>query len=190
MTAIELKNTEKIKVFTWQELPLVAWAIVGKAKNPTWQYRFKTVNQRDEYIFNWVEKAEKNLQAREQAKIERRESAKLQRKAEAAKLSETVRVGTFLKREWGATMSRVEWYEVLSIRNNVYSLGAAQFSDDSGGWNGYSTLLGPSDGRVVKMGKLVNGRIAVMRQDGTICSGYWDALKPCKVGDKVHVYCD
>lgn len=162
---------------------LVARGYVGRSKKAKFYYKFESVQQMKEWTAKWVDLQMKRLEAREAMKAKWREENKQAREKAKEEIKAKLAPGVFLKGQWGCTMSRVDWYEVLEVKGNKVELGRASYEDNSGGYDGYSTLLGKGNGEKIAEAKVFNGRIILGK-------GSWKYLEFANVGDKVHVYCD
>jgi hypothetical protein len=103
-----------------------------KSTKPVFNYRFRTVEQRDDYVANYVT----NYGAQQAAKTERRKS-----RAEGPDNAQQVKVGTIFVNSWGWEQTNVDFYEVVrksgqmvevrpiaseSVPGSTYSHGMAQ----------------------------------------------------------------
>lgn len=187
-----LFNQDGIRVE--QVRPLVASGFVGKAKKPAFTYRFRDQAQQDQYIAKWIAETKERLARREAYKAEKKANRAAQREARVRNLADNLKVGTFLKNVWGATMRRVNWFEVVSIEGNPKSiksvrlgLRVANYSDNSGGYDGMSKLLGPGTGEATSYAVLREGYIV---KEGSSLTDHWSTLEITQIGDSEHVFSD
>jgi hypothetical protein len=78
---------------------------VGKAINPTWQYRFKDAAQRTKEV--------EQTFAKVQAKVDRKAQEKA--KKSEAMVNHGVVPGDVFKCEWGYDQTNIDYYEVISV---------------------------------------------------------------------------
>ncbi|HOI84021.1 MAG TPA: hypothetical protein PKW30_06900, partial [Campylobacterales bacterium] len=87
---------------------LIAQMYHGRAKKSTWRYRFKSLEQMNNYI------------AAEIAKFERWMLAKAERKAQIKANAETLRaaikVGSVFCHSWGYEQTNINFYQVVAIK--------------------------------------------------------------------------
>lgn len=90
----------------YKEVPYcAALCFVGRAVNPTWQYRFRNAEQRQEE----VTKTFKNVSFRANYKAERKA------KQLAATANHGVKVGDVFRSSWGYDQTNIDYYEVIAV---------------------------------------------------------------------------
>lgn len=181
----ELLNDGYCRVVVRTFEPLIAEGFAGKSKKAKWIYRFKSHEELAKYAQAFAEKMAAYLSARKEQLAAYKDQKK--ERAEKAKLEimSNLKVGCFMKYTWGATMHRVEWYEVTEVNGNNIKLRPANYEDNSGGWSGTSTLIGSCPGEATCGAKVRNGRILFDRGNSS-----WKYLSFAKIGDQEHVFCD
>ena len=80
-----------------------AIAFKGKSTKKAWFYRFKTVEQREEYIKEWFTGLEKDAEARKKSMADREKPCEL-------------KVGDILNDTWGYEQTNQDFYQVVEVR--------------------------------------------------------------------------
>jgi hypothetical protein len=89
---------------------LSAIAYRGKATKPDWYYSFRTRAQRDETIARFFEKVKANQEYQEKKREERK------------KFQTTLKPGDILHTHWGYEQTNVEFFQVLTVKNNTVTV--------------------------------------------------------------------
>ena len=106
----------------------------GRAKKPTFRFRYETEEDRENKIINWVN----NLVIRETLKKERKAKAK-EKKDKAFK---TVKVGDVFVASWGYNMTIVDFYQLIDLKGKTGTFRKIEGETVSGS-AGYSGTLKP-----------------------------------------------
>ncbi len=126
----------------------VAKGYNGRAGKPAWHYRFKSPEERQQYIdkfFNKVREAEAYKKERKAASVSQRD----------------VTVGDIFSVSWGATMTFVDYYQVIELVGNSSAVVQQLQSEivDGDGWSGHRMPI--KDNFAGKQFKIrVNGKSA------------------------------
>jgi hypothetical protein len=97
-------------VFKVDNLYPVALGFYGRRQKPDFNLRFKSLEERDNYISRYFD----GLAHMEKMKNERRS----ERSAAAKKFAESLKPGTILYDTWGYDQTQVEFYKVLEVKGN------------------------------------------------------------------------
>ena len=87
---------------------LIAQMFHGRAKKPSWRYRFRNTEHMQSYINKAVENAEAVLKSRAERKA--------QIKANAEELRAAVKVGSIFCYSWGYEQTNINFYQVIEIK--------------------------------------------------------------------------
>lgn len=92
-----------IQIYYKESPTICGLCFVGRAIKPTWQYRFRSAEQRLAEVtktFEWVN---------------RRAKHKADKKAELASIKHDVKVGDIFKSSWGYDQTNIDFYEVIAV---------------------------------------------------------------------------
>jgi hypothetical protein len=109
----------------------------GKSIKPAFNYRFRSVERRDEYVAQWTRDLEASAQARKE-RAEKRSSD-----------THNLMIGSILCSSWGYEQTNIDWYEVIAVVSDktvvIRKIGARIDNDSGcGPMSGYSTPV-PGD---------------------------------------------
>ena len=110
--------------------------------------------------------------------------------ARKKKLAESLKVGAFVKNVWGATMRRVNYWEIIAIDKTRVTLRSASIDGDPSPNCAHSevTLLGsnPQSTNLV----YATTRMGYLLKEGESLKDYWSTYEFINVGDKTSCWSD
>lgn len=112
---------------------VMAIAYEGNSKNPSWHYRFKSLEELDQYASEWSLKTTKRRKEHKQRVIERRKNRNQ---------PHTLKVGDILYSSWGYEQTNVDFYQVTKLKGkNTIEMRQIQKSFDHGQYSDYVTPI-------------------------------------------------
>lgn len=97
---------------------------VGRAVNPTWHYRFKNAEQRNEEVVRTF----KNVADRAERK------AKIKADRIAASSNHGVKVGDIFRSSWGYDQTNIDYYQVIAVSGKTATVCAIGSLSESDGY--------------------------------------------------------
>lgn len=143
------------------EIPY-AMGFIGKAARPVFNYRFKSLEQRDKWISEWLQ-GKRVSYAEKIATRAKRNSP------------HTLKVGDILDCTWGYEQTNVDFYEVVKVTaRSVWLREIAQDSTETASMTGNCT---PRKGAYISEARMyrANGYNCV-RLSSYSCATLWDGL--------------
>lgn len=134
-----------------QDNPPAATIWNPKATNPAANYRFRSVEARDEYVQRFVEA------------FGRSQAAKLERAAErrsaAAQHAADIGVGHIFRYSWGYDQTNIDYYQVVAKRGQMVTVRAISQSVVPGSEGFMSERVEPRIGRFLESAKPFTKRV-------------------------------
>lgn len=163
----------ELEVFS-KDLVLIGFK--GKAQNPTFNYRFKDLNQRDTWLSNYVEMLEKRTKERAEFKAQQKEQRSKDREAFKAAL----KPGVILYDSWGYEQTNVEFYVVVSVKGSTVEIQELGHKQDGEATSWASCYVIPDlDNR---MGEVITKRVGNggIKVNSCVYLRLWDGKRAYK----------
>ena len=112
---------------------LTATGFIGKAKNPSFYYRFKDIKRMEDYCLNWSLNLDRHFKEKEEQK-------KKQRELQAGfNISEYLKIGDILQNTWGYEQTNQEFYQIVRFKGTK-QIVCRELNKEQNYKEGYSSM--------------------------------------------------
>lgn len=157
-------------------------------RSPTTKQIISATIRSGDDLYNVPEEQLKNL--RETIKALNRKERSRELVARKALLEKNLRVGAYLKNEWGCTMKRVNYVQIVSIEGKRIGIAPAQIDGNPSPCAGSATctLIGPATSNIPT--KYLYKLRGYLVTEGQKLSRGWNTWSFCDLGDSTCTFSD